>query len=75
MDIFFTLHFKAVADPPYGFNVLGLRRIHLNLLPDLLDMNRNRRNIPDGLHVPDFREQLFLRIDMVGMSGDQTPLS
>ena len=53
---FRLLNFKSVSNSPNCLNILRLRRIKLDLLPDLLNMHRNRSNIPHRLHIPDLPE-------------------
>lgn len=52
----FLSNFKSVSNPPDRFNILRFCRIKLDLLPDLLNMHRNRSNISHRLHIPDFPE-------------------
>ena len=52
----FLSNFKSVSNPPDRFNILRLRRIKLDLFPDLLNMHRNRSNISHRLHIPDLPE-------------------
>ena len=49
-------NFKPISNSPDRFNILRFRRIKLDLLPDLLNMHRNRSNISHRLHIPDFPE-------------------
>lgn len=51
---------EPVADTPDGFNILRLRGVKFNLLADFLDVYGDSGNITDGIHIPDFTEQLFL---------------
>ena len=62
-------HFKPISNSPDRLNILRLGRIKFDLLTDLLDMHGNRRNVADGLHVPDLIKELFLRKYMVGILG------
>ena len=52
----FLSNFKSVSNSPDRFNILRFCRIKLDLLPDLLNMHRNRSNISHRLHIPDFPE-------------------
>ena len=51
---------KPVPHAPDRLNILRFRRVKLDLLADLLDMHGNRRDVSQGLHIPDLAEELFL---------------
>lgn len=58
-------HLKAVSHSPDRFDILRLGCVILYLLTYLLYMDRNRGDIADGLHIPDFLKDLFLRKHMI----------
>ena len=65
------LYLKPVPHAPDRLNILRLRRVKLNLLTDLFNMHGHRGDVADGLHVLDFRKQLFLCEYMVGILGQE----
>ena len=61
------LYLKSVSYTPDCLNILWFCGIVLNLLTNLLNVNGDCCNVSDGIHIPDFAEQLFLGIYMVWM--------
>ena len=50
---------ETIAGTTHCFNITGMCRILLYLLPDPVDMNSNRRTVADGIHAPDAFKQPF----------------
>lgn len=51
------LHLKAVPYTPNRLNVLRVGGVKFNFLTNFLNMNGNRCNVADGIHIPNFAEQ------------------
>ena len=45
---------------------------YIRFLTDLLDVHGDCGNITDGIHIPDFPEQFFLGIHMVGIFREKS---
>ena len=53
------LHFKAISHSPYRLDILWMRRVIFDFLPNLLNMHCHSRDIYYRLHIPDLAKQLF----------------
>lgn len=62
------LHFKAISHSPYRLDILWMRRVIFDFLPNLLNMHCHSRDISYRLHIPDLAKQLFFRIHMIRMT-------
>lgn len=60
-----VLQLKPISHAPDRLNILWLRRIKFDLLPNFLDMHRHRGDISDRFHIPDLIKQLFFCIHMI----------
>ena len=65
------LDFESVPHAPDRLNVLRFLGVQLNLLANLFDMHGHGRDIADGLHIPDIREQLLFAEYPVGILREE----
>ena len=69
---FLLLYLEPISHAPDGLNILRLCGIELDFLTNLFDMHSYCGNVSDGIHIPDFPEQFFLRVYMVWILGQKS---
>src|SRR3990172_5784917 len=62
---------QAIADPPHRDEVLGFRRIGLEFLPPVANVDRDRSRIAGEIRSPHVIQQAFAGKDLTGIAGDE----